>query len=542
MRKKIKFYLVLIASLAVIVSMTGEVIITYGILSKAARQMLKDEAEIFDRAQNPTELTAASPVRVTLIAPDGTVIADSHANAAEMENHRERPEIKKALDSGSGFFSRRSDTFATDTLYYYYALSRADGSILRVSTEVDSIHSLIVDTLPYSVILALIFFVSAVWFSGYLTNRTVQPLEKFYLNFNPRSDPVYPELAPVMILIREKHGEIERKMNELAAQRMETRTIMDGMSEGMIFLDTLQKIILINPAAFRLMGENERECTGLDLIYFIRDKRLIKAVRRASEGEEQTTDTTVNGRNISIHASPVLNDGESAGTICLLRDITEQMRAENMRREFTANVSHELKTPLTSISGYSELLAAGSGDPAEFGGIIHREAQRLIALISDILKLSELENGEEERPAEECDLLEIAADVLKRLAIPAKERELTLRTAGEGFSVTADRELLVQIVGNLCDNAVKYNKNGGSVTVTAADRALTVADTGIGIPQKDLERIFERFYRVDKARSKQTGGTGLGLAIVKHSVQKLGAKLSVESSEGKGTVIKVEFP
>lgn len=541
MRKKIKFYLILISFLSVVVSMTSEVVITYGIISKAAMKMLKDEAEIFDRAQDPAALTSASPVRVTIIGADGVVIADSHAKAEEMENHRERPEIRKAIDSGSGFFSRKSDTLSTDTLYYYYAFSRDDGSVLRVSTEVDSIHSLIADTLPYSVLLAIIFFASAVWFSGYLTNRTVNPMEDFFLKFNMRSEPVYPELAPVMLLIREKHGEIERKMNELAAQRRETEAIMEGMSEGMIFLDTLGKIILINPAAFKLMGESVRDCAGLDLIYFIRDKKLIKSVNRAVGGEEQSVDTKVNGRNISIHAAPVLYNGEQAGAICILRDITEQIKAENMRREFTANVSHELKTPLTSISGYSELLAAGKGNPAEFGERIHREAQHLISLISDILKLSELENGEGEHPVELCDLLEIARNALQRLEITAKERGITLRVTGEGFTLEAEKELLIQLVSNLCNNAVQYNKDGGSVTVTVEENMLSVSDTGIGIPQKDLERIFERFYRADKARSRETGGTGLGLAIVKHAAQKLGAKLSIESTEGVGTVVKAEF-
>ncbi|MDR2401496.1 MAG: PAS domain S-box protein [Deferribacteraceae bacterium] len=541
MRKKIKFYLILISFLSVVVSMTSEVVITYGIISKAAMKMLKDEAEIFDRAQDPAALTSASPVRVTIIGADGVVIADSHAKAEEMENHRERPEIRKAIDSGSGFFSRKSDTLSTDTLYYYYAFSRDDGSVLRVSTEVDSIHSLIADTLPYSVLLAIIFFASAVWFSGYLTNRTVNPMEDFFLKFNMRSEPVYPELAPVMLLIREKHGEIERKMNELAAQRRETEAIMEGMSEGMIFLDTLGKIILINPAAFKLMGESVRDCAGLDLIYFIRDKKLIKSVNRAVGGEEQSVDTKVNGRNISIHAAPVLYNGEQAGAICILRDITEQIKAENMRREFTANVSHELNTPLTSISGYSELLAAGKGNPSEFGERIHREAQHLISLISDILKLSELENGEGEHPVELCDLLEIARNALQRLEITAKERGITLRVTGEGFTLEAEKELLIQLVSNLCNNAVQYNKDGGSVTVTVEENMLSVSDTGIGIPQKDLERIFERFYRADKARSRETGGTGLGLAIVKHAAQKLGAKLSIESTEGVGTVVKAEF-
>jgi two-component system phosphate regulon sensor histidine kinase PhoR len=458
-----------------------------------------------------------------------------------MDNHRERPEIRKALDSGSGFFSRKSDTLSTDTLYYYYALSRSDGTVLRVSTEVDSVHALIVDTLPYSVLLALVFFASAVWFSGYLTNRTVNPMENFFLTFDPRSEPVYPELAPVMLLIREKHGELERKMEELAVKRRETETILGGMSEGMIILDILGKIILINPAAFKLMGETERDCAGLDLIYFMRDKKLLKAVKRAFAGEEHNVDAKVNGRIISIHASPVLYDNEMAGAICILRDVTEQVKAEKMRREFTANVSHELKTPLTSISGYSELLAAGKGDPREFGEIIHREALRLITLISDIIKLSELENGEDERPTELINLLEIAELSLKRLEITAQERNITLKTAGEAFSVEAEREALIQLVSNLCNNAVQYNVNGGSVTVALEGRTLSVIDTGIGIPQKDLGRIFERFYRVDKARSRESGGTGLGLAIVKHAAQKLGAKLSIESSEGAGTVVKVEF-
>jgi two-component system phosphate regulon sensor histidine kinase PhoR len=541
MRKKIKFYLILISFLSVVVAMTSEVAITYGIISKAAMKMLKDEAEIFDRAQDPTSLTVASPVRITIINPEGVVVADSHASVKDMENHSERPEIKKARDLGSGFFSRKSGTLATDTLYYYYAFSRDDGTVLRVSTEVESIHSLIIDTLPYSVLLAIIFFFSAVWFSGFLTNRTVNPMENFFLKIDLHSEPVYPELAPVMLLIREKHGEIERRMDELTAQRRETETILEGMNEGMIFLDTLGKIILINPAAFKLMGETKRDCVGLDLIYFIRDKKLLKAVKRASEGEEQSVDTKVNGRNISIHASPVLYNDIQAGTICILRDTTEQIRAENMRREFTANVSHELKTPLTSISGYSELLAAGKGSPAEFGEIIHREAQRLISLISDILKLSELENGESERTAEQCDLLEIAVNSLKRLEITAQERGIVLKTAGSGFVVEAERELLTQLVSNLCNNAVQYNKDGGSVTVTVENCVLSVSDTGIGIPQKDLERIFERFYRVDKARSRETGGTGLGLAIVKHAAQKIGAKLSIESAEGVGTTVKVEF-
>ena len=483
-------------------------------------------------------------VRVTWIAADGTVLYDSEADPAAMENHAQRQEVRDALLTGFGQDSRTSATLLEKTLYRAQKLS--DGTVLRVSASQDTVVRLLLGTLqPMLVVLAAALVLSAL-LAGRLSRRIVEPLNELDLE-HPLDNDAYEELAPLLGRIHRQRQQIDRQVAELRRQSDEFRQITASMREGLVLLDAQDTVLSINPAARRLFHAEDARA-GQDFLAVDRSHDMSLALRACTESGHAELREERDGRDFQFDLSRIDSDGKPVGAVILAFDITDRESAERARREFTANVSHELKTPLQGILGSAELLENGLVKPEDmprFVGHIRSEAQRLMALIGDIIRLSQLDEGvlPEFQPV---DLYTAAGDALAASERAAGERGITLRLQGGSAVVPGVPTLLREVLGNLCDNAVKYNVEGGSVTVTVEDGAenasVTVADTGIGIPQDQQSRVFERFYRVDKSHSKASGGTGLGLSIVKHAVQLHHGAIQLESAPGQGTRIRVTLP
>ncbi|MBS4786408.1 MAG: PAS domain-containing protein [Clostridiales bacterium] len=484
--------------------------------------------------------------RFTLISQDGTVLYDSGADPSGMDNHLGREEIDEALRLGRGESVRYSDTLTQRTLYC--AVRLENGDVLRISMVQHSVLTLLLGIMqPVAVVILIGLGVSAVMASR-VSGSIVQPLNHIDLD-HPADTPVYDELAPMISRISRQRRTIERQLAEAEQMQREFRMITENMTEGFLVIDSGTEVLSWNSAALRLLGVAPGQFTGGSVLTLNRSEDFRTAVDAALAGEHCERSTEVGGRVYSLLANPVTQDGTTIGAVLLMVDVTEQTRREQLRREFTANVSHELKTPLTSISGFAELMRSGGVPPedvADFAGRIYDEAGRLITLVGDIIKLSELDEG---APAGEdfsrVELAPLAGDVLRRLEPQAAGAGVTLTLTGGG-SVWSSGKILDEILYNLCDNAIKYNRPGGSVTVSILPGAgrvrLTVEDTGIGIPAADQQRVFERFYRVDKSHSREIGGTGLGLSIVKHGAAAIGAGLTLESTPGEGTRVTLTLP
>ena len=481
--------------------------------------------------------------RVTWVAADGTVLFDNREDPADMDSHAARAEIREALLTGKGYASRYSDTLGKKTLYY--ALRLSDGSVLRVSDTQDTVWLLVLEAAQPVAFVLLAALVLALWLSGRVARQLVAPINAMDLS-QMEGDPPYEELAPLVGRIRGQNRQIQRQMLDLQRQQEKFAAITENMSEGLLVIDRETRVLSYNTAALRLLrGEPpqaEESAYALN-----REAGFRRCVEGALSGSrtEQLLEREDSCRQVI--ASPVTQDGAVSGAVLVILDVTEKEQRERLRREFTANVSHELKTPLTSILGTAEILKNGlvqPGDIPHFAGNIHREAQRLIDLVNDIIKLSRLDEGESGGQWETVDLYALAQSVFAQLRQAAEGRQVTLELRGGKALARGVPQILEEILYNLCDNAVAYNRPGGSVTVTVEETAqgarVAVADTGVGIPPEARERVFERFYRLDKSRS--SGGTGLGLSIVKHGAAYLGAKLSLESQVGVGSTFTVEFP
>lgn len=503
-------------------------------------------ADAYGTLDNLDDLQAfADNLRITLIDTDGTVLFESAADKTTMDNHASRPEVEQAVQTGTGESMRRSDTKDSDE--YYYAVRLDDGRVLRVSLEAKSAFDTFRDAYPAVIILILLLLVMSVLFAVVLTKKLVRPINRLADSIDSETirdeDKIYPELAPFIEEIQFQRRHNLDQLKELSEQQEKLTAIIKSMSEGLIILDKEHKIMMMNESARTYLG-----CVGdpehKNIVFATRNRDILSCIERAADGDSHTETIRVDGRNLQVMASPVLTDQMPMGVICFILDVTEKVQIEKMKQEFTANVSHELKTPLTSISGYAELIETGIAkqeDISAFAAKIHKEAGRMLTLISDIIRLSELDEIQTISDAEEVDLLEVAKECVSSLTLLAKHHFVTLKIEGKHACVTGNRSMLTELVYNLCDNAIRYNKKGGTVTITVADRQITVADTGIGIPTKYQHRIFERFYRVDKSRSKETGGTGLGLAIAKHIAKQHGAEITLTSTEGIGTKITVIF-
>ncbi len=529
-------------SLAMLVLVIGAALfsgILYGYYEKQSFASLAQEAEQLQQTMeyvSPEQMRSAD--RITLISPDGTVLYDSVARADAMENHLSREEVVQALREGTGKSSHYSSTVLKKNLYY--ALRLEDGNILRLSREQSSLGAMLLNMAwPIAATVAGLLLLAA-GLSVRLARQITQPI-----NAISPDDPqdVYPELQPLTQRLRQQRETIRNQMDELSRRMREFSAMTENMSEGFLLIDLRGHVLTENHSASMLLP------TDADNIAKCSQRELCQAAQQALTGQRCERLLQQGERTLSVIASPVLESGQVTGAVVLTLDVTEREQREKLRREFSANVSHELKTPLTSISGFAELMSQGLVPPdkvREFSLDIQKECTRLKNLVEDIIDLSRLEEGGGDMTWEDTDLYTLCDDVLQSLEPVAKRQAVTLRLAGESLQVRGVYQVLREMIYNLCDNAIKYNRSGGSVTVTVARSAgrasVAVADTGIGIPYEDQSRVFERFYRVDKSHSRAIGGTGLGLSIVKHAAALHGAEIKLQSQPEDGTVITVLFP
>ena len=546
-----KIFLSIMAAAAVVLLCSVLIIMgcLYDYFGGVQERQLEDElalAQTGVECSGKTYLKAleGESYRLTWIAPSGEVLFDSQADESSMENHAQREEVRQALETGEGQSSRYSSTLLEKTIYYAKKLT--DGSILRISISRATAGVLVMGMLqPMLVVLAAALILALV-LAKRISARIVAPLNRLDLE-KPLENDTYEELSPLLTRINQQRRQIDAQLRTLQQKKDEFAQITASMNEGLVLMNEKGTVLSINPAA-RELFHAEPDCVGQDFLTVERSHEISCAIRRALEEGHAELRVERGGREYQLDISRIESEGTVIGAVLLAFDVTEQAFAERNRREFTANVSHELKTPLQSIMGSAELIENGlvkQEDMPRFVGHIRTEAARLVTLIEDIIRLSQLDEGGE-FPFEPVDLKKLAEEASASLASAAAEKQVTIRVHGDDRQITTVRRLASEIIYNLCDNAVKYNREGGSVDVTidgtAHGAVVTVQDTGIGIPPEHQSRVFERFYRVDKSHSRQSGGTGLGLSIVKHAVQYLGGRIELESQPGKGTTMRVHFP
>lgn len=505
-------------------------------LSLVANNVDKVGTEYFDNFDS-------SIFRFTLIATDGKVLYDSRADAEDMENHLEREEIAEALKEGTGSSARYSSTLTERT--FYEATRLENGNVLRISISQVTVGALILGMLPAICAIILISIVVALVLSHRMSTSIVKPLNELDLE-HPTENNAYEELTPILTKLNKQHKQITRQMSQLRQKTDEFEQITASMNEGLVLLDKKGTVISINVAAKQLFGVDD-SAIGRDFLTVDRSVDMSRAIEKALDGKRSEFREERDGSEYQFIINITESDGKTVGAIILCFDVTESAFAERNRKEFTANVSHELKTPLQSIIGSAELLESGLVSPEDTGrfvGNIKNEATRLVTLINDIIRLSQLD--EDSAPVmEPVDLYSVAKEAVEVLSVSAAKKQVELQLNGSPCVINGIRRYLYEIIYNLCDNAIRYNKEGGKVTVTLkqedGNTVLSVADTGIGIPAEHQSRIFERFYRVDKSHSKETGGTGLGLSIVKHAVAYHGGTIKLESKVDVGTTVTICF-
>lgn len=485
-----------------------------------------------------------SGCRLTWIAADGTVLYDSQAEQSGMENHADREEVRQALKTGHGESMRYSTTLMERQLYSADRLS--DGTVVRISDTQYTPLTLILGMIQPVIIIALIALLLSLLLASRMAKRIVKPLNEMSLD-NAEKIETYPELAPLTDKLKSQQNQLREQEKELRRRRDEFEAATGSMTEGLVLLNEQGSVLSINKAATKALDIG-RYCIGKDIRALSEEPRLRETVEKALGGEHGEAHITLGGVSYRLYASPVTSGDRVAGAALLMLDTTEKEKAEQLRREFSANVSHELKSPLHTISGCAELLANGIVQPEDvphFLSQIQSESKRMIALIEDIIKLSHLDEGAEDMQREDVDLLSVARREAGNLSQAAEDAGVTLTVSGESAVINGIPQLLAAIVHNLCENAIKYNHPGGFARVNVRREGkktlLTVEDDGIGIPPEEQQRIFERFYRVDKSHSKEVGGTGLGLSIVKHAAALHNARISVVSAPDRGTTITLAF-
>ena len=544
MTNKIFRSTVLVAVLVLLCSLGVVMGVLYNHFTGVQVQQLKDELSLAVTGTEQygnafLENVEADRFRVTWIDTDGTVLFDTQVDQTTMENHADRAEIQKAFTTGSGSAVRNSSTLTQQT--YYEAQRLQDGTVLRISASHASALSLMMGMLWPVVLIALLAIILSLLLARRMAKNIVEPLNTLNLE-QPLSNDTYEELAPLLRRINQQHRQIESQVRKLQRKSDEFAQITSHMQEGLVVLDKETNIRSINSAAMQIF-ETDTACVGGSFFLLQHSNALRQALNDALDRGHGSARLELQGHFYRFAMSSIQSDGNLLGAVILAVDVTESQNAEQMRREFSANVSHELKTPLQGIIGSAELLESGMVKPedeARFVGHIRKEASRLVSLIEDIIRLSQLDEGVA-LPSEEVDLLALANEVTFILENSAAEKNVKLTVSGTGFRVQGVRRMLHEVLYNLCDNAIKYNIPGGSVDIHIENKKLTVRDTGIGIPAEHKDRIFERFYRVDKSHSKASGGTGLGLSIVKHAVAYHKAELSLESTPGQGTTIIIQF-
>ena len=485
----------------------------------------------------------SSLFRFTLISPDGTVLYDSQVDANEMDNHLEREEIAEALKDGKGSSARYSSTLTERT--FYEATRLENGNVLRISINQVTVGALVLGMSPSICAIILVSVVVAIIMSNKMATSIVKPLNELNLD-QPTNNNAYEELAPILTKLHKQHKQIDSQLSMLKEKSDELNQIMASMNEGLVLLDKKGNVLSMNDAAKKLFGI-EHIPVGRDFLTVDRSPEMNRAIKKAYDGKHSEFRETRNGSEYQFILNRTESEGKTIGLVILCLDVTDAALAEQNRKEFTANVSHELKTPLQSIIGCAELLENGlvkPEDTSHFIGNIKNEATRLVSLINDIIRLSQLDE-DSEIATESVDLVEVANEVAEVLSASAAKKQVQISVNGDSCAINGVRRYLYEILYNLCDNAIRYNNAGGKVDVSVKrdgeNIVVSVSDTGIGIPPEHHSRIFERFYRVDKSHSKETGGTGLGLSIVKHAVAYHHGKLKLDSTPGKGTTITITF-
>lgn len=549
MTKKIFQSILLVAGCVLLASLLIIMGFLYDYFGGVEENQLRDElslaaAAVEDGGTDYLSQLTADRYRLTWIAADGSVLYDTRTDAESLENHASRAEVSQALTTGTGESTRYSSTLMEKTMYYAQRLD--DGTVLRISISRATVGMIAVGMIQPLLIVLIVALILSGLLARRLSRRIVDPLNSLDLE-HPLDNDAYEELSPLLKRIHRQHVEIQTQLRELREKTDEFTQITGSMREGLVLLDEHGSILSINAAAQTLFGA-DAQCVGRDFLTIERSHEISAAIQAAAGDGHSEVRAERAGRVYQFDISRITSDGKLLGTVILAFDITEQEFAERNRREFTANVSHELKTPLQGIIGSAELIENGMVRPDDlprFVGHIHAEAARLVTLIDDIIRLSQLDEGGE-LPTEPVDLLAVSQEAAENLHDAAAARDVTVSVTGQPSVIPGVRRLLYEVVYNLCDNAIKYNRGGGRVDVTVAADAggssITVADTGIGIAPEHQSRVFERFYRVDKSHSKASGGTGLGLSIVKHAVQYHHGRIELESTPGTGTTIRAIFP
>lgn len=552
MRKRIFRSTVILVTLAILVTFVTAFFFMYRKLEDNMRLRVDNEVTYMAKAVNElgtesleTGLAEGVEGRLTLVDAVGNVLYDSYEDAAEMENHASRPEIAQAMADGSGSASRYSTTYAKRT--YYAAVRLDNGQVLRVGDTVDSVYGALFAGVGMLLIPMISLLILSFVIIDRTTKRMMEPLESIDLD-HPLNEVEYEELVPFMRRIAEQKDALREQVEEHNKRQQEYVAITENMKDGLIVTNR-HHVLSINRAAQRIFEIKPEECMGQNIIVVNRNQKLKEVVDGALAGKDMVKHMTIDDVTYELHGNPVIVDGANTGVVIFIMDVTQKKQLENMRQEFSANVSHELKTPLMSISGYAELLKDGivrPEDQKEFAGRIYQEAARLTTLVQDIIRLSKLDDENLELEKETVDLYEMSKEIIETLRPIAKKRHISLSYQGKRLSISGMPQIIYEMLYNVCDNAINYNKDEGSVVImtkkTEEGICWSVADTGIGIPLAEQERIFERFYRVDKSHSRATGGTGLGLSIVKHGAELHGARVRVDSVLGQGTTITIVFP
>lgn len=540
------FFVSIITMLLSIVFIVG---VQYQFYSESQLDSLKNDAyyisNIIEENSDRLENIKESKDRITLIDSDGTVLFDNRYDVSLMQNHSNRKEIKEAKENGTGESVRFSETLSNKTCYY--ALKLSDGKILRLSNSRASIFSTVMTLLSPLCAIIIASTVLSYVLASIISKKLLKPINEMDIE-KPVIEESYEELSPIVKKINAQNRKIRAQISALTQSRREFEIISDNMSEGLILTDKTGRILTHNKSVEQIFSVSENP-DGENILELNRSESFREIFSSLHKGERIDTTTEAGDKIYEITLNPVFNDdGSLCGSVILIIDITEKENRERLRREFTANVSHELKTPLTSIYGISDMLKTGmvkKDDIKGFASDINKESKRLISLVDDIIKLSKLDEGIIQYDNTDVDLGETATEVCRSLSAAAEQKNVNIITDLDKAVINAPYNLIFEMIYNLCDNAVKYNKDGGTVTVksgvTDGRPFITVSDTGIGIPSADISRIYERFYRVDKSHSKKIGGTGLGLSIVKHIASLTGGTISTESKVGKGTAITVRF-
>lgn len=548
MRKKIFHSIFTVALVVLLASIGIATSFLYDHFNTSQQSQLQAELHLVADTVNEVgieyfETFDSSVFRFTVVSADGTVLYDTQANASDMENHADREEIIEAFQCGKGSSARTSSTLTEKT--FYEAVLLENGDVLRISVSQVTLGALIIDMLPAIFVIILIATVVAIILSFTMAKQVTEPLMNLDLE-HPAENVAYEELTPILTKLHKQHKQIKKQTKSIRRKSEEFDQIVASMNEGLVILDENAMILSINQAAKKIFGVN-KDAKGDDFLLYDRTSKTSKAIWDALEEKHSEYTEERNGSVYQFTVNPIESSGKVLGVIILVFDVTDRAFAERNRQEFTANVTHELKTPLQSIIGSAELLETGlvkDEDKGKFIGNIRKEASRLVNLINDIIHLSQLDENFESA-TETVELMSVANEVVEVLSASASEKNISLYVDGEPCTIFGVQRYIYEIIYNLCDNAIRYNVDGGKVTIKISKESgspeISVTDTGIGIAPEHQGRIFERFYRVDKSHSKETGGTGLGLSIVKHAVQYHNARVSLESEVGKGTTVTVKF-